>query len=526
MRSLSSIGSMRLVAACCALSVVASAPQRVSAEAAEPAETAGSGEESEDSEAAEPVNPRAQRPPKYLRAAVWEVGILGVGAAWYYLVDQPGVERIRPPWRDRFTRDVVRLDNNTFEINFIGHPLTGAYCYALPRANGMSLAASAAYGFAASFLWEYVIELQEKISLNDLITTPVSGIAIGEFISRLSVYLNSAPGGGRPIHRAFGWTLGLTQALHDAWDDLPPTPASVERDALGYDAAIAHRFTWRLGAALAHAEDANGRDANLPLAEALLEGRLVALPGYLRRGTRHGYFGDANVTRMRMRVGAGPSGHGFELDADTILLGLHAQRMRQGRRGPRGASVIFGASLGYHYHRAAFEEFRDRVGSTRLPGPALDIEARGPRFAFFMSARLHPDFAGIYAATFPEWQAVHPGMRTKTILEREGYYYGWGVSESLRLRLELPLFAIETTLAHGRYASHDGLDRDQEALTFDVEAHDRLFDAEVLARVGLGRRLGFFLELGVSRRTRDSKVGGASLRRRFDQGFARLGQVF
>src|SRR5690606_24605426 len=95
-----------------------------------------------------PFNLRAQRPPNYLRAALWNAGILGVGALWYYFVDQPGVTRIRPPWRERFTRDVVRLDNNSFEINFIGHPMTGAYSYALPRANGRGLPAAAEIGRA------------------------------------------------------------------------------------------------------------------------------------------------------------------------------------------------------------------------------------------------------------------------------------------------------------------------------------------------------------------------------------------
>src|SRR5690606_13003316 len=185
-----------------------------------------------------------------------------------------------------------------------------------------------------------------------------------------------------------------SQAIHDRWDRLPPTPGAVERDALGFDAAIAHRFTRRLGAALARGEDVNGEVSAMPLGEALLEGRLVALPGYLRHGDRREYFGDANVTRMRMRLGAGAAGHAFEFDADTYLLGLYAQNMGAGARGPRGAALLFGSSVGYHYHRAAFTRYRDRVGATRLPGLALDLEARGPRFAFFAAARAHPDFAG------------------------------------------------------------------------------------------------------------------------------------
>lgn len=463
-------------------------------------------------------------PPKryVLRAAIEEVLFVGVGATWYFLDDSNKADWDKPSWRSRFTADVVRYDTNTFQMNFLWHPLSGAAYYGFPRANGLNLPAAAALGLGASLLWEYGLEFNEKISLNDLVTTPIAGIALGEFFSRLARYLNRAPGGGNRVQRAFGWTLGFSQAVHDAIDRVEPIEEDVARDALGYEASIAHRFEWRVGTSLARASGGGG----FAVADVLLDGRLVAIPGYLRPGSFRGFFGDANVTRLDMRTSAGPEGFGFELDADTVLLGLHAQRVQRSNAGPRGFAVVAGSSVGYGYRRDAFDTYEDRVATARLPGIALDVDALFGRATLHAAARLSGDLAGVHAESFAEWREQNPDLRTKSILEREGYYYGWGFSESLEVALELPFFALEGAVAHARYASHEGLDRNQEELEFDVEASDRVVDLELLTRFRLARAFALFLELGASHRLRSSRVGDVVTERALDRVYVRLGQVF
>src|SRR5690606_13045312 len=142
-------------------------------------------------------------------------------------------------------------------------------------------------------------------------------------------------------------------------------------DSLGFSADTAHRFTWRLGAALARGDD-GGEAQRFGLGEALLEGRLVAIPGFLRPGRFRTYFGDANLTRMRMRVSAGAAGAAFEMDADTVLLGFYTQRVRREAGFDRGYALAVGSSVGYGYRKDSLGPFRDRVSATRLPGLALD----------------------------------------------------------------------------------------------------------------------------------------------------------
>ena len=87
-----------------------------------------------------------------------------------------------------------------------------------------------------STIWEYVLEWREKASINDLIVTPIAGIAMGERFYRLIDYVGSAPPGG-PWLRTRG---ALCDGLAAAWctrrwtvaseDGLPP-------DALGMSSA-------------------------------------------------------------------------------------------------------------------------------------------------------------------------------------------------------------------------------------------------------------------------------------------------
>jgi hypothetical protein len=77
-------------------------------------------------------------------------------------------------------------DEDEFNVNQIGHPSQGALVYLGARAHGLSLWQSMPYPFLGSLIWELGMET-ESPSINDMITTPLSGIAFGEMIHRLSI---------------------------------------------------------------------------------------------------------------------------------------------------------------------------------------------------------------------------------------------------------------------------------------------------------------------------------------------------
>ena len=90
-------------------------------------------------------------------------------------------------------------DEDGFDVNQVGHPTQGALVYTAARAQGLSYWQSLAYPTLASLIWEIGME-NESPSINDMITTPMSGVAFGEIIHRLSA-LTLGPGDKKAISR-------------------------------------------------------------------------------------------------------------------------------------------------------------------------------------------------------------------------------------------------------------------------------------------------------------------------------------
>ena len=70
-------------------------------------------------------------------------------------------------------------DDNSFQVNQIGHPYQGGLYFNAARSNGLSFWESAPYAAFGSAMWEFFGETH-KPAMNDFINTTVGGIAIGE----------------------------------------------------------------------------------------------------------------------------------------------------------------------------------------------------------------------------------------------------------------------------------------------------------------------------------------------------------
>jgi hypothetical protein len=79
-------------------------------------------------------------------------------------------------------------DPDFFLTNFFAHPLNGSIYYNAARSNGYNYYVSSAFAFGGSLTWELFMET-EPPSTNDLISTTLSGIFLGEITHRLSSLL-------------------------------------------------------------------------------------------------------------------------------------------------------------------------------------------------------------------------------------------------------------------------------------------------------------------------------------------------
>jgi len=90
------------------------------------------------------------------------------------------------------------FDDNEFRTNQYIHPFNGASYFNSARSNGLGYWTSSGYALAGAFFWECCGETH-PMSLNDMVSTGIGGIALGEMQYRLTseILNNRATGFGR-----------------------------------------------------------------------------------------------------------------------------------------------------------------------------------------------------------------------------------------------------------------------------------------------------------------------------------------
>lgn len=76
-------------------------------------------------------------------------------------------------------------DSDQFSTNLIGHPYHGSLYFNAARVNGYSFYESFPFTLAGSAMWEFAME-NEPPSRNDLVSTTIGGMALGEMTFRMS----------------------------------------------------------------------------------------------------------------------------------------------------------------------------------------------------------------------------------------------------------------------------------------------------------------------------------------------------
>lgn len=122
-------------------------------------------------------------------------------------------------------------DPNPIRVNSFEHPWAGAAYYNVARANGLSVYASMPLTLAGSLMWEIVGEPRPP-STNDLVTTTLGGVVLGEPLRLMSMELldNQAAGLNRFLREAtvfvFNPGLGLDRLSRgQSWTTAANPPA-------------------------------------------------------------------------------------------------------------------------------------------------------------------------------------------------------------------------------------------------------------------------------------------------------------
>ncbi len=451
--------------------------------------------------------------PNVLRAIAEQFGVLLFGFAEYLMQSDQNARDwdLSYSWQDFRSKLLLQsasFDNNRFDTNWVTHPLAGYFYYTAARGNRIGILGSFGMAFASSTFWEYVGEFREQVSLNDVVTTPISAVAFGEAATQLGAFFQRS----RPSRtaKALGWVLVPFKSAHDAIDGL-----EVERphgyDELGFPDDVWHRF--RVGAS----GGVTSQERGLTQAEGRFrfDSRIVTLPDYGRSG-RHDRWFDAGEVSWLALGGALSDGTVVDVDvaAGTLAAGHYHRDVRRVETGLLGHGSVVGLSVGSEYGRHDYDRDRRRsedqialvstgavVEESAHAGPLL-VRARGDVLA---------SFGGVSAYALYDYVARAEPMRLSSVVRGQGYYHAYGATLRPSLEIESGRFDAGGDVRLDWFAAITGLDRRQFEVIEELQPVDRR--ARVRAWLGVRPCKNWRWFLTAERRERAGRIGSIGVSR-------------
>ncbi len=415
----------------------------------------------------------------YLRAGLELFAFVGpIGTTWYW--SNQDFNRVdwdlrwdQESWKRKIiTFDAIRFDTNLFDTNAVGHSFqSGMWYHLFARANRLNLFEAFLFSFAASALWEYGSEFKELVSLNDLILTPVAGLDLGEVLFQYGEFFSR--GHDKSVNRVLSRVFGFPQQAH-AWLDGARIPKAKKSDRFGFPTDIAHQFEFGTGLGLSSVASTEQQVAGNRIGFNI-NTEIVTIPKYNQPEKVPWHFTLDNFTNASFRVLYGPGGTRlFYVYAAATLGGMFLQDMalEEGSSEPYGLNFFAGMGSAYEYSKRFIGDTEDRLAIVSLAGPVLDFSAR--RAGFYTRARLgaYADFAMIGPYSVMKFIDSLGERRTKSVLERNYYYFAAGVSAVPELVLRFAGLEAGFVSHFDFFRSIEGRDRLEELIDVQGVAAD------------------------------------------------------
>ena len=381
-----------------------------------------------------------------LRIALEELAILLLGVGYYFLDHEVNsvdwtYDYEWSTLREKLTGRGTSFDTNHFQTNTLAHTGAGSLYYIIARGNHLTVGESLALATLSSTLWELLAEYRERMSINDMVTTPLAGFAFGEAMTQVGALFDR--GCDRPLFRTLGSVFGPSRSLHD-WVDGAQLKRAVDCDANGFSRVGWHRIRLTMSTALATGGGSGwGRS--------WLDGNALVDVAHLANVTPREQwtsFGDGNVARLQGRVrGSATSLHDVRLQARSIPVGFHRSTASHSLATVQREAVLgLGASVLYSEHRYA-------EGSPRDPffvveAPALYGHWRWKRHAheFFASLVVAPTMAAVGVFALSEYAESHDLTALTPVAAKRGYNHALGVVVNPEVRWSSPWHELGVNL--------------------------------------------------------------------------------
>jgi Domain of unknown function (DUF3943) len=443
--------------------------------------------------------------PQRLRAAAEELALLALGLTHYfYNKSANSVDwDLKYDWASlegKLTGKSYSFDTNHFETNFLSHPASGTLYYLAARGNRLGVLESFVYAFVASAVWEFLGEYRERVSVNDLIVTPLAGLAVGETTTGFGAwFLRSCD---VPTHRVVGALLTPMKSLHDLIDGAEPRrPQSCGAGA----GPGAHHLSVSLEQAVKFPRNASSQQ---PTAE--WSGSALAQTSLFddRGKPRLEYFSDGNISRLALELALSKQGLShLELATQVVPSGVHI--VRDEGTGVRHEATI-GLLVGMNYELHRYEPVTQPIDHFFvLEFPALSVAYRGSSSVGQVGAELvaGATFGGADAFALRRYASAHALSTLTSVAEAEGYNHAVGFVLAPSLTFTRGAVSIEADGRADRLVGLRALDRNHAQ-----PSHVSISETRRSVRVGVSVRTYDWLRLrvGLGLRERTGRLGNVS----------------
>jgi hypothetical protein len=450
-------------------------------------------------------------PENRVRALLEIAGVYAGGYTFFLATNRllPGfkVPYSWPVFRKKLLGEGLELDVNGLNTNFVGHPVGGSMYYTMARSNRLSIAESAAFAIAGSVLWELFGEIDEFISINDMIVTPLAGVAIAEPLLQLGAFFDrSSPA----LHnRILGALFAPIKALNDALDGYELARASVF-DEHEFPVDEYHRFDLRTGAAATSQDAVAGGPHGARSFEYRLSlaSYLVRLPGYDGAGRHELWFADGNVSNIELDAGVDGAGL-IDLEVRTFvgMAGYYTRRAHAADGGGiRGHGTLLVWTVGYEYALHDYDRDRvwprDRLSSVQPLGLMLEHRLAWDPLRVVMHVEGGLDFGGQRPYALPAYARRSDALVLPPLIADNRYCFVRGAHVLAAVSMTLALLELTGSV---RYGGYEGID-------MPVAIRDEMLALKARASVALGHSPAR-VSLLLVRRARRGSVGPAQAAR-------------
>jgi hypothetical protein len=363
---------------------------------------------------------------------------------------------------------VVRFDDNRFAVNAGSHTAGGTVIYLIGRGNGLGIAASTLLSLGEVLLWEFVAEFHEKPSINDMVTNPLSALAVGEPFFALSEYFarGGTNGANQILSTVFSPFSTLSRGIdYQGW------PHSGNLDRFGFARDVWHRFDLYTGLASVHWTGAADRSEVVFGGSAAID----TLPSLGATTASAGFFGPARITQLSGGLALGGVGMTGALFATRVsIIGYHAQALHlDDLEQLTGQRLLVTLTNSFEFSARHRPELPfDQIGSFGILGPTLEVAQRRGDLGAVLHLEALPDLAMVTSLAGDLYRQRFGIEGTKSVFARRNYYYAYGVTVGGQLTARYRSLAAGLQGSWERFASIEGVDRFQEQVTRDFHLVD------------------------------------------------------